>query len=432
MKKDILQMAKGTRDFGSEDKMLRNRITDLMGQVFESFGYRPIETPIIERYDLFASKFGQGEQSDSMKETFKLTDQGERSLVLRNEFTVPLARYVGSNPNLKMPFKRYQMGQIFRDGPIKLGRYREFWQCDIDIVGNKNVSADAEILMAAQVIFKELELDVSIYLNNRKILNAVLNKFDVPAELQDDVIISIDKLDKIGVDGVIDELKEKKIETGRELLELLSFAGSNEEKIKKLQEVIGENDGLEEIQKVLDLMPDNTNVVFQPSLARGLVYYTGNVFEIALKDQSKIKSSLAGGGRYDEMIGGFVGSKEGIPAVGIGIGLETIMDAIKLKDDIALIKTYTNIFVIPMGEENLKASIKIADDIRVLGYNVDIDLMNRKVKKNFDYANDMQIPYVVVIGSDEVKNGKITIKNMETGQQETIEIQSIGEFVTKE
>src|SRR3989339_1022720 len=182
MSESLLQRAKGVRDFGPEEKIERDRIVESLKQVFESFGFSPIETPIIERYELFASKFGQGDQSDSMKESFKLKDQGLRDLVLRNEFTIPFARYVGMNPNLRMPFKRYQIGQVFRDGPIKLGRYREFWQCDVDVVGAKSVLFEVEMIKLIQEAFRELKLEVVIKINNRKILNGILQYAGVSAE----------------------------------------------------------------------------------------------------------------------------------------------------------------------------------------------------------------------------------------------------------
>ncbi|OGF29573.1 histidine--tRNA ligase [Candidatus Falkowbacteria bacterium RIFOXYD2_FULL_35_9] len=431
MSESLLQRAKGVRDFGPEEKIERDRIVESLKQVFESFGFSPIETPIIERYELFASKFGQGDQSDSMKESFKLKDQGLRDLVLRNEFTIPFARYVGMNPNLRMPFKRYQIGQVFRDGPIKLGRYREFWQCDVDVVGNPDVSADTEILMIAQKVFAKLGFEVEIYLNNRKLLNAVLDKYEINKEIATDVIISIDKLDKIGVDGVVEELKNKNIEEAkaREFLQILNVTGTNEEKIGKLQTSLGKIDALQEIEQTINLMPNQENIVFLPSLARGLAYYTGNVFEIFLKDKNVMSSAVGGGGRYDKMIGGFLGKDGDIPAVGISFGLETILDVINKTGISEMKKTVTQVYVLAMGEENMKSAIETADQIRNLGINVDIDLQNRKLKKNLEYANALEIPYVVIIGSDEIEKKQITLRNMKDGSQKSIKPEEIKNYL---
>src|SRR3989339_1598198 len=198
MQNEALQRAKGVRDFGPAEKIARDKLVETLKTVFEAFGYNPIETPVLERYELFASKFGIGQESDAMRETFKLKDQGDRELVLRTEFTVPFSRFVGMNPQLRKPFKRYQMGTVFRDGPIKLGRYREFWQCDVDVVGGGNPAIDAEILQLAQKVFAKLGFEVEIRINNRKILNGILQYAGVSAEAELSAIIAIDKLDKIG------------------------------------------------------------------------------------------------------------------------------------------------------------------------------------------------------------------------------------------
>ncbi|MEK7159118.1 MAG: ATP phosphoribosyltransferase regulatory subunit, partial [Patescibacteria group bacterium] len=209
MQREALQRARGVRDFGPEEKIARDKIVETLKTVFEAFGYNPIETPILERYELFASKFGIGQESDAMRETFKLKDQGDRDLVLRTEFTVPFSRFVGMNPQLKKPFKRYQIGQVFRDGPLKLGRYREFYQCDVDVVGVSDPIIDAEILQLTDEVFTKLGLETEIFINNRKILNGILDACGVAKDDQNSVIISIDKLAKLGADGVSKELAGK-------------------------------------------------------------------------------------------------------------------------------------------------------------------------------------------------------------------------------
>src|SRR3989339_656557 len=176
MQNEALQRAKGVRDFGPAEKIARDKLIQTLRSVFELYGYNPIETPVMERYELFASKYGIGQESDAMRETFKLKDQGLRDLVLRTEFTVPFARFVGMNPQLKMPFKRYQIGKVFRDGPIKLGRYREFYQCDVDVVGVSNPAVDAELVKLINTVFSKLNLEVVIKTNNRNVLNAILSK----------------------------------------------------------------------------------------------------------------------------------------------------------------------------------------------------------------------------------------------------------------
>lgn len=424
MNKNILQRAKGVRDFGPIEKLQRQSIVEILKNNFERFGFNPLETPILERYELFASKFGQGVQSEAMVETFKLQDQGKRNLVLRNEFTVPLARYIGMNPNLKMPFKRYQIGQVFRDGPIKLGRYRQFWQCDVDIVGVQQMTAEAELLSLTLEIFDKLNLDIEIQINSRKLLNDILANFKVAKKDREQVIIILDKLEKIGPKGVCQELNQQKIKIDQvdKLLELLQVTGSNEKKIQIIAKIIKNSQGLQEIKELLDLINSNKKIIFSPSLARGLLYYTGTVFEVFLKDSSKLSSALAGGGRYDEMIGNFLNNQNKVPAVGISFGLETIWDALTALNKLEKKQTLTQLYLISIGIDNQEIC-KIAQDFRQLGLNIDWDMQARNFKKNLNYANSLNIPFVGIVGENELKNNLITLKNMKTGKQELLTIQ---------
>jgi len=439
MKNEILQKAKGTRDFGPEEKMNRDAVLDKIVRVFKLFGYDPIETPVLERYELFAFKAGLGESSDALKETFKLQDQGMRDLVLRTEFTVPLARFVASNPNLQMPFKRYQLGPVFRDGPIKLGRYREFYQCDVDIVGTEKMTADAEIIQIIQTVFAELDMDVEIVVNSRKIINDVLKKVGVAEDKWENVIISLDKVDKIGTDGVVEEMtKERDIseEQARELIVILSLSKdfTNEQALQALKDKLGESDGLKEIAQVLDLV-DDQNVRFLPSLARGLAYYTGTVFEVFLKGR-EISSSLAGGGRYDNMIGAYSESKEQIPAVGVAFGPDVIFDALKKLNSSTSLgtgskcvqkQTSADVYVAVIGDV-YKKGMQVAQDLRKQGVNVLMDLQQQKLKKNLEIASKQGITWMIIIGEDEVAKGEAVLRNLEKGKQENVKI---GELVDK-
>ena len=433
MKSEILQRAKGVRDFGPEEKIARNKIVEILQQVFESFGYNPIETPIIERNDLFASKFGIGEESDAMKETFKLKDQGLRDLVLRTEFTVPFARFVGMNPQIRKPFKRYQIGQVYRDGPIKLGRYREFWQCDVDVVGEPDSFLDAEILQLVSEAFVKLEMTVEVQLNNRKILNAILNFAGVDGKDQISVIISIDKLDKIGRKGVQVELENKGIakEKVATVLDLITLKGDNNELLDQLESKLGDNEGLTEVRQVLDNVLDNDNIKFVPSLARGLAYYTGNVFEVYLEDKTKFSSSVCGGGRYDSMIGGFLQNGKVYPAVGISFGLETIFDALKLLKKQEMQSSVVDVYIVPMKDDYIKPALKIAKKLRALNVNTDISYLNKKFKKGMEYADTYKIPWVIVLGEDEIKAEKVMLRNMKTGDQKLFEVKKAADEILK-
>jgi histidyl-tRNA synthetase len=423
-KSNILQLAKGVRDFLPEEKIAREKIVDILKNTFEIFGYSPIETPILERFSLFSFKYIQGKESDILKEAFKLQDNGKRKLILRTEFTPSLARFIGMNQNLKMPFKRYQIGQVFRDGPIKLGRYREFWQCDVDVVGIKNEIIDAEIIELALEVFKKLNLEVEIKINNRKILNAILDQVKISEIIRDQIIISIDKLNKIGKKGVKEELEKKNLslEEINKILELINIKGkNNQDKIDNLKKILINQEGLLEIEKTISYLDDKENVIFLPSLARGLAYYTGNVFEVFLKNKNKINCSLAGGGRYDKMIGNFLNSQKKIPAIGISFGLETIFDALELSKK-ANKKTVVDILFIPIGKQNIKSGIKIVKKLRDRGYKVDMDYLFRSISKALQYANDMKIKKVLFFGDNERKNNEVCLKNMETGKQENKKI----------
>lgn len=435
MKNEALQRARGVRDFNPAEKIARNKIIEVLKTVFEDFGFNPIETPILERYELFASKYGIGQESDAMRETFKLNDQGNRKIVLRTEFTVPFARFVGTNPQLKMPFKRYQMGQVFRDGPIKLGRYREFWQCDVDVVGIDNPLMDADILQLANTVFKRLNLEVEIQINNRKILNAIMSYAGIEDKDQISVIISIDKMDKIGREGVVAELVEKGIsqEKIEKVLETINIQGTNQEKLAALKNLLGENnEGLKEVESAIEYTIDNQNIVFLPSLARGLAYYTGNVFEIYLRDRSQLGSAISAGGRFNDMIGGFVGTGEKFPAVGISFGLETIFDALKiLNPEVDGQKCVTKVYVIPVTEAQLVESVKLVNELRQNDIPADIDYLGKKVGKNLEYADAYQIPFALIIGEDEIKSGELTLRNLRTGEQEKLNLEKVIETLKK-
>lgn len=434
MKKETLQRARGVRDFNPSEKIARNKILDVLKIVFEDFGYNPIETPVLERYDLFASKYGIGQESDAMRETFRLKDQGKRDLVLRTELTVPFARFVAMNPQFKFPFKRYQIGQVFRDGPIKLGRYREFWQCDVDVVGIANPLIDSEILQLVNTVFKRLNLEVEIRINNRKVLNAILDYVGIPADQQSSALISIDKLDKIDVSDVTKELKEKGINANQtnQALKIIKTEGTNSNIIKQLRPIIGDNAGLKEVEETIRYTIDNTNIVFTPALARGLAYYTGNVFEVYLKDSSQISSALCGGGRYDDMIGGLIGSGEKIPTVGISFGLETIFTAIKILNlNIDDQKSVTQVYVVPIAKEQLVAALSVADELRKQDIAADVDYLGRKLNKNMEYATSYGITWLIIVGEDEVKEKKLTLRNLDSGKQEKLSLQKIIQLLRK-
>lgn len=417
-----IQTAKGVRDIPPEEKIIKNQVIDTLKDVFGLYGFSPLETPILERLETLSSKFAAGEASDALKETFKLKDQGDRDLGLRFDLTVPLARFIAMNPNLKMPFKRYELGPVFRDGPIKLGRYREFWQCDVDTIGSKSMLADAEVLGVIDTVFKKLELPIVVKVNNRKVLNGILEQVGITRK--EDAIIAIDKLDKIGQKGVSEELlqrgfSQKQIEAMFEFISEDVTLANLKLKITTAEGVTGIVE-LEELFLYLKEM-GITSAVFDVSLARGLAYYTGTVYEAFLKD-GQIKSSLAGGGRWDNMIGKFMGGGREVPAVGVAFGLEPIMDTLKLQNKVGG-KTGVTVFVVPLG--TVAESLKIVQELRTAGVKAGFSLGMKRMSKNLEYANSLGIPYVLILGEDELKQKKVLLRDMKSGEQQLLTLKDI-------
>ena len=407
-----LESAKGTKNFSNEEAIKRSYIIETLRKIFEKYGFNPLETPILQKYDVLTAKYAGG--SEITKEIFKLKDQGNRDLCLRYDLTVPLAIFVGLNPTLKLPLKRYEISKVFRDGPIKAGRLREFWQCDVDTVGSNSMISDAEFIEISQEGFKALKIKIDILINNRKILDGILESFKIEESKRDGIILTIDKLDYLTNEEITKELESKEIKNTEELLKIFSLKGNNETKIKALKKIIKSENGikgLEELEEILSYSKSK-NVIFEISLARGLSYYTGTIFEVKLQDKSKLKVSLAGGGRYDNMIGFYTENKQNYPAVGISFGIEPILAALDLKENK---KTLLKVYVIPI--KTTKQAYALTNKLRKKGINCDLDMQEKSISKNLDYANKIEVPYVLFLGSDELKSGKYKLKNMKSGKE---------------
>lgn len=415
---------KGVRDFLPEEKIIRDRIIDILRKSFELYGYNPLETPALERIEILASKYAGGEEI--LKEIFKLKDQGGRDLGLRYDLTVPFARVIAMNPNLKMPFKRYQIDRVWRDGPIKLGRYREFYQADADVVGIKSAGAEAEFLSLAKFVFDKLDLDFYIEVNNRKLLNKIIEFSGVKNDKADEVILSLDKLKKIGSVGVGEELKEKGIkeESIYKLIKIVSISGTNEKVLSDLEKNLGKCEGIDELKELLNLTKEfGVEIEITPTLARGLSYYTGTVYEIYLK-KSQIKSSIAAGGRFDKMVGLLLERNEEFPAVGISFGIDVIADAIKLEGKIKARKSVVDVYVVPIGDVMPKA-ISLLQALRREGIKADMDLMGKGITKNLSFANSYGIRYAIFLGETELKEKKVKLRDMEKGEEKLLSVDEV-------
>ncbi|MBU1197599.1 histidine--tRNA ligase [Candidatus Micrarchaeota archaeon] len=430
MEEKMLSAPRGTRDFLPDEKRVRDLVVTSIRKQFERFGFEPLETPAIERFDVLANKFAGGEEI--LKEVFQFQDQGARALGLRYDFTVPMCRVVADNPRMPMPFKRYQMGPVWRDGPLKAGRYREFTQCDADISGSKYMIADAEIIaLTKQILNTWFNQKFAIRLSNRKILSSLLESSGIPKEKTNTVMLSLDKLEKIGLSNVIKELKENGIpvNTSEKIVALTSLKGTNETILSEL----GKNakteqgkEGVRELKEVMELAKQlgaGDVIQIDPSLARGLNYYTSTIFE-AFLNEGPVTSSVAAGGRYDDIIQKFTG-KQSVPAVGISFGLDVICEIIKQTPSLP-VSEKTKVFIIPISKEPdskaLAFSLEIARTLRTLEVNTAIDLMQRSPSKNLDYASRKGFKYALLIGEKEAAQQKVTVKELATGKEELLPV----------
>lgn len=423
---ELLQPPRGTRDFVGEEKRLRDSVVSLLKSSFEKYGFSPLETPAFENFAVLSAKYAGGEEI--LKETYRFTDQGERELGLRYDLTVPLCRFVASN-KLVMPFKRYAIGSVYRDGPLKLGRYREFTQCDVDSVGASSMLADAEIISLACEFFSSLGVDCEFRLNNRKLLDGLLLQAGVGEQMLIPTILSVDKLEKIGAEGVVKELVEKGLAetTAKRVLQSFSQEASVDA-LKQLSQSGNElcRQGASELLLLCGFLQEfscDKRVRLSLSLARGLSYYTGTVFEAFLRDKSKISSSLCGGGRYDNMVGNFVASTTGrqqtIPAVGISFGLDVVCEC--LKNGFGSVPqniSSARVFVLPVGGE--KFALRAISEFRQAGVNSSIDLLGRSISKNLEYAAKQGFSFACIVGKREADQQKVLMRDLLSGEEKLL------------
>lgn len=419
MKKMDYQNVKGTQDYLPEAEVLRRKIRRALEDVFIQYGCKPLETPILNYTELLASKYGGG--AEILEEMYTLSDRGERNLALRYDLTIPFAKVVAMNPTIRMPFKRYEIGKVFRDGPIKTGRFREFTQCDVDIVGVQSQIAEAELMQMAVDAFQKLNLGITIQYNNRKLLTGMLEAFDTPNGKINKVVLILDKLEKVGLEGVVAELEEQGLEpsTVTFIKQFLTdennasygYFDKKSEENEQLKQGLAE---LKELDEYLKFLGIDGECVFNPFLARGLEIYTGTIYEIFLTDQS-IKSSIGSGGRYDNAIGGLIGSHESFSTVGISFGLDVIYTAMSQLNERA--ESDLDFYIIPINTQ--KESLLLAKYLRDKGYKVELELGSKKLGKALEKANKEKVQQVIIIGEEEVKKNVMKIKDMITGEERT-------------
>lgn len=426
MNKFELKNIKGTSDFLPKEQLLKNKITRTLTKVFEIYGYLPLETSTLCYYDLLASKYAGG--AEILKEVYKLTDQGQREIGLRYDLTVPFAKVISMNKDLTLPFRRYEIGKVYRDGPVKLGRNREFYQCDVDVCGLEGSLVEAELMSLACKGYKDLGIDIYIEWNNRKLLSGLIKEAKIDDSIVSKVILSVDKLAKIGESGVLKELEDLGIDeySFDKLFSYFKLDINNLLDMFKNTENELLNEGLQEVKELNNILNELglKECKFTPYLARGLEIYTGVVFEIFDKEK-RITSAIGAGGRYDKIITNFIGDGNSYPAVGLSFGLSPIYEILSQENNV--MDNLYDLFIIPMETE--VESLSLANDLREQGIKVLVEMKKRKMKKSLDWANKNNIPYVIIIGDNEINSNKITIKNMNTGTGIEVDLNDINKII---
>lgn len=416
-----------------QDQIKFNKMYDTIRSVYEKFGFLPLDTPVLEYSDVLLAKAG----GETEKQIYRFL-KGDTDISMRFDLTVPLARYVSQRYNdLTFPFKRYQMSKVYRGERQQKGRYREFYQCDIDIIGNESLDLvyDAEIPTIIYHVFKELNIgEFVIKINNRKVLNGFFSSLDL-SEKVTDILRIIDKIDKIGKEAVKKELINIGVsdEKCNSILEFIEITGSNDEILSKLDSLNIENEvfvnGLSELKQVVkNLRAFNVpeeNFIINLTIARGLDYYTGTVYETNLVKYPEL-GSICSGGRYENLTEYY--TKQKLPGIGISIGLTRLFSQLKdigVLDEKPEEKSVTKVLVMDIGNQDFDYMLKVATAFRESGIQTDVYYGDKGMKAKMKYANKLYIPYVAIIGEDEVKNNTVSLKNMFTGEQKTISVDEI-------
>ena len=438
---------KGTRDFSPVEMMRRDYIFNTIRGVFRLNGYSPIETPAMENLSTLLGKYG--DEGDKL--LFKILNSGDYAAKLqpaelteaskicekglRYDLTVPFARYVVQHQNeIVFPFKRYQIQPVWRADRPQKGRYREFYQCDVDVIGSKSLLNEVELVGIVQNVFEKLGINVTLKMNNRKILFGIAEVMG-HADKMIDITVAIDKLEKIGLDNVKAELLERGIEEEAiaKLQPILELSGTTAEKLDTLATILADSPtgllGVEEMRTVFDAVAKvgyTLNIELDLSLARGLNYYTGAIFEVKANDFAI--GSICGGGRYDNLTGIF--GMPDVSGVGISFGADRIYDVmVGLELFPAEIGCSTKVLFVNLGEAEAVASLCAVNALRGSGISAELYPDSAKMKKQMEYANRRAIPYVAIIGSNELEQGVVTLKNMTTGEQNTVAVANLAEYI---
>lgn len=420
------QNLKGTTDYYGKDQLIRNKITDTLKETFIKYNYQPLDSTVLYNYDILAYKYKDG--AEILNEMYTLTDQGNRRLGLRYDLTIPFCKFIANQKDLRLPLKRYEIGKVFRNGPVKTGRCREFYQCDVDVVGISGQVIEAEQMQMVVDIFTKLGIDINIKWNNRKLMSIIIEDSNISKDKVEEVIGIIDKIEKISRQDFIKELSKIEIdeETANKLLDNFNKSLTDYIETYENDERVVASEAIQEIKKLssyIEKLNLSDNTTFTPTLARGLSIYTSTVFEFFDKKE-RLTCSLGGGGRYDKIITDFIDDGNIYPAVGLSFGLEPIYTIIK--DEMSS-DNLIDAYIIPMGTE--VESLMLARNLRQNNINVIVEMNNRKLKKCFEYASKENIKYVIVVGSDEIQENMYTIKDMTTSEQLKLPYNELKDYI---
>lgn len=422
-----MQNVKGTYDFFGMEQAIRKNVQATLQEVFELYDFEGMDTSVLNELDLLTSKYAGGDEI--LKEMYQLTDQGKRSLGLRYDLTIPFAKVIALNPGIELPFKRYEIGKVFRDGPVKRGRLREFIQCDVDVVGVEGPEAEAELMQLAAEAFKRLEIPIVLRWNNRRFLGEVLESIGIPSEKKLTVMLTLDKIKKVGKEDIVKELDNKglSIRIIDEILGLIDMENPTFEQISckyGIQKCPGAREvmALQEFIVKLDL---KQICKFDPFLSRGLSFYTGTVYEI-FDATGSFTSSLGGGGRYDSIIGQLVGKQDiQYPTVGLSFGMESIIEMMSNRN--SQIQP-PSVVVIPIGD-TIAEALQVSAELRNSGIRTRLDTNKRKLKKSLASASSKGIPYVILIGENEASAGNLRLKDMNEKTETVVSVTEAIDFL---
>ena len=423
---------KGTRDFGQVEMARRNYIFDTIKGVFSLYGFQQIETPAMENIGTLMGKYG--EEGDKL--LFRIQNSGEKAALapekgLRYDLTVPFARYVVQHrEELSFPFKRFQIQPVWRADRPQKGRYREFYQCDVDVIGSDSLLGELELIQIVEEVYRRLGINVCLHINNRKILAGIAEVIGEPDKIVD-ITVAIDKLDKIGIEAVNAELAERGLSAQaiNALQPILHLSGSTAEKLTALRSILANCEigmkGVAEMEEVFQLIETTgvqLNIELDLCLARGLNYYTGAIFEVKALDAQI--GSITGGGRYDNLTGIF--GLPGVSGVGISFGADRIYDVLAELDLFPKeLQSTTQLLFATFGIEELKYALRWAKELRARNIAVEVYPEPTKMKKQMGYADAKQIPFVAIVGGDEMAQNKVMLKNMTTGEQNLVDLEEL-------